>query len=233
MVTLANDYQRSSQAPQVYESYLKLVSTLCDNYMQQAGPDWRERSYVTDLYKVLAISKELDNNHKRSVAQSDPKSSVSPTVNPSNAHHGSPTSPDAIGSMTPPNCSPSTMTSKTSISFAQSHASESFNNSPNSSASLSSPSSSFSVTTNADAICCQICPATFTGQSQKTNFERHMRTTKRHRDGIGLSYRIEGCKSILSRSDNMGKHLRTVHHIDIPSRSQGTKKRRRSSDVQD
>lgn len=198
--------------------------------MQQAGPDWRERSYVTDLYKVLAIFKELDNNHKRSVAQSDPKSSVSPTVNPSNAHHGSPTSPDAIGSMTPPNYSPSTMTSKTSktsISFAQSHVSESFNNSPNSSASLSSPSSSFSETTNADAICCLKCPATFTGQSQKT------RTTKRHRDGIGLSYRIEGCVSILSRSDNMGKHLRTVHHIDIPSRSQGTKKRRRSSDVQD
>lgn len=210
---------------------MKLVASICDNYMQQLGPDWRERSYVTDLYKVLAISREIDNKHLRAIAQGAFHGPSSAPLPPHNIQHGVTTLPGTLTIQSPIETSPSTLTSGTPMAVSQSHTSENIYSTPNTSISLSSPTPSTS-TTGSQAKVCRVCLTSFTGDYQKSNYERHMRTTKKHGESSGLPCQVADCGKILSRSDNMSKHMRIKHHIVTPSRSQIPKRRKRSMDAE-
>ena len=42
-----------------------------------------------------------------------------------------------------------------------------------------------------------------------------MRTSRDHGNAVGLVCTAPGCGAVFSRSDNLGKHVRTVHGGDI------------------
>ena len=60
-----------------------------------------------------------------------------------------------------------------------------------------------------------------------------MRTTRNHGNLVGLLCTVPGCDAVISRSDNLGKHIRTVHEGDTSTtlRRQGARKRRRNGDI--
>ena len=105
----------------------------------------------------------------------------------------------------------------------------SFTASPESSFSAPTPSSS-----STDLTRCPLCPALFTGSARdrKSNLRRHMRTTRDHGNAVGLLCTVPGCGAEFSRSDNLGKHFKTVHGEDAGGmlRRAGARKRRRVSE---
>ena len=57
-----------------------------------------------------------------------------------------------------------------------------------------------------------------------------MRTMRHHGNEVGLPCPVSGCGKVLSRKDNLGKHVRTVHGGDntgVMLRRAGAGKRRR------
>ena len=77
----------------------------------------------------------------------------------------------------------------------------------------SSPESSFSATTfsssGTEITRCPICPAVFRGRYSGTNMRRHKRYT--HGNKARPPCTMPGCSATSSRSDNLSKHMRTVH----------------------
>lgn len=233
-VSLMSNGKSSCLSPQIYKKYLNTVASLCDHAMQAAGPHWRDRYHATDIDVVLASVVEMDNSqrldhrvphHQRSTtidAIPDTKlichdkniSTPSPWTTKNQPLNGS--SPSTV---TSPTLTPTTGSSPATQSSPKT--------SPASSFSASSPSSSSS----ADITRCPLCPALFTGSARDrgSNLRRHMRTTRDHGNEVGLLCTVRGCGAVLSRSDNLGKHVRTVHpgvRSEMLRRA-GARKRRR------
>lgn len=55
---------------------------------------------------------------------------------------------------------------------------------------------------------CRLCGREFSGNFQKTNYRRHVRTIH---EGIRTTCPVEECGETLSRSDNLKKHLEIAH----------------------
>ena len=128
---------------------------------------------------------------------------------------------------TPIDSSPSTLTSPTFTNGSSPATQSSAVTSPETSFSGPSPSSS------SDVSHCSHCPATFTGtpRNRKSNLRRHIRTTSDHGNIVGLLCIVPGCNTVISRSDNLAKHMRTVHEDNKATlKRRGTRKRRRYSD---
>ena len=70
------------------------------------------------------------------------------------------------------------------------------------------PSSSYDVSYCPDSS----CKASFTGSSQRTNLERHLRTALHHNQDARP--KCEVCEVTFSRSDNVQQHLRNIHGLD-------------------
>lgn len=82
----------------------------------------------------------------------------------------------------------------------------------------SSPSSPYLRQTSSapsdDACYCPdpSCKASFTGSSQRTNLERHLRTALHHNQDT--RFKCEICQMSLSRPDNLQQHLRNIHGLE-------------------
>ena len=103
---------------------------------------------------------------------------------------------------------------------------------------VTSPETSFSgplPSSSSDVLHCPHCPGTFIGspRNRMSNLRRHMRTTRNHGNIVGLRCRVPGCNTVISRSDNLAKHRRTVHEENASATSErpGTRKRRRGGDT--
>ena len=125
--------------------------------------------------------------------------------------------------------SPSTITSSTFTNTSSPKTQPSSTATPESSFSAPSPSSNINVTH------CPLCPAQFTGsrRDRSSNLSRHMRTTRNHGNLVALLCTVPGCNAVISRSDNLGKHIRTVHKGEEHTmlRRQGARKRRKNGDT--
>lgn len=187
--------------------------------MHEEGPNWRDRFYATEIDEILTSLEHIDNRYRRrtsvnsmpEMVQTLTESIPTPSSIESQTLIGSPlsafTSPTVVGGYSPPTQSSSTT-------------------SPESSFSAPTPSSS-----RTDVERCPKCPAVFTGspRDRASNLRRHMRTTREHGNAVGLLCPIPGCGVTLSRSDNLGKHIKTVHGGDTDAvlRRADARKRRR------
>ena len=170
--------------------------------MHEIGPNWRNRCYATNIDIVRASLVKIDSRRRRghnsinamaakleTLPESTPTALSTEKQTPISTPLTSVTSPTYTDDY-PPAFQPSSTTS------------------PESSFSAPTPSSS-----STDVTCCPICRAVFTGckRDRDSNFRRHKRTTAGHGNAVGLPCTEPGCSAILSRSDNLGKHIRTVH----------------------
>lgn len=199
--------------------------------MHEAGPDWRDRCYATHLDMVLISVVEMDNRqrleqivprHGRS-NEVDQKFDTKQTLAESNLETSSTERQTLI------DASPSTIASSTFTNESSPKTQPSPTATPESSFPTPSPSSETNVTH------CSLCPAQFTGslRDRSSNLRRHMRTTRNHGTFMALSCTVPGCNAVISRSDNLDKHIRTVHKGDESTmlRRQGARKRRRDVDT--
>ena len=207
-----------------------MVTGLCDNYMQKAGPDWRDRFYATDLEKVLAISQEIDNRHKKFATGKAILRKRPPCSDPRQSHQERDPSPGRKIITSSIDSLPATLIPDMPTPLSQSTASHSSSMSPDSSFSQTSPTPSTSTNSTQTTVC-DLCKATFTGEYQKSNYDRHMRTSKQHGGTSGLLCPIEGCGAELFRSDNLAKHMRKAHQKMTPLRRQGGNRRRKNSNA--
>ena len=199
--------------------------------MHEAGPNWRDRCYATNLDMVLISLVEMDNcqrleqlvpRHGRS-SEVDQQPDTKQTLAESNLE------PSSTERQTLIDASPPTITSSTFPNAFSPKTQPSSTATPESSFSAPSPSSNINVTH------CPLCSAQFTGslRDRSSNLRRHMRTTRNHGTFAGLLCTVPGCNAVISRSDNLGKHIRTVHEGDKSTmlRRQGARKRRRDGDT--
>lgn len=62
------------------------------------------------------------------------------------------------------------------------------------------------------------CNASFIGASRFSNCSRHVKTALHHNQDAGPKCPV--CYTAFSRPDNLKQHLRNIHHLDPPVRSQ-------------
>ena len=178
--------------------------------MHEAGPDWRNPYYATHIDVVMASLVEIDNRQRidRIETRRRPGTNVNAmAANMQSLPGGAPT-PLWVERQTPISTPLTSVTSPTYTDEYPPAFQPSSTTSPESSFSAPTPSSS-----SADVTRCPTCGAVFTGckRDRDSNFRRHKRTTAGHGNAIGLPCTVPGCSAILSRSDNLGKHMRTVH----------------------
>lgn len=230
-VSLISNGKSSCLSPQVYKRYLDAVTSVCDRAMHRAGLDWRDRCYALHLDMVLASVMEIDTQQRLKdivphhqqitsvILMPDTKQKVIESIR----------APSSTESETLIGSSPSTTMSPTFTSGFSPTTQPSSVTSPETSFSASSPSSSNDVTH------CPLCTAIFTGslRDRSSNLRRHMRTTRNHGSIVGLLCNVPGCNAVISRSDNLGKHIRTVHEGDTSTtlRRPSARKRRRDGDT--
>ena len=211
-----------SKSRLIYEKYCDVVTTLCDRAMKSSNPtptgetswfyddswhNWRNSFYVDELQEILAVSHELDRCQGiSSSANHWSSASVLAVIRPNATPPISPTSPTSSTNFT------STDSSRTSLT-----------NTP-----ISPFSPSFPIS-NSETTHCSSCPATFTGtpQHRRSNYTRHVRTSRRHSAHAAIKCTQSGCKSTLMRTDNLAKHLKNQHNISTPSDRQDPIKRSR------
>ena len=201
--------------------------------MHKAGPNWRDRFYATDLDMVLASFVEKDNHQRLNhiVARHQRYTNVNAMPDDLHTWPESTPTPFSIESQTLIRSSLSTITSPTFTSGYSPPAQPSLTTSPGSSFSAPTPSSSSST----DITRCPQCPALFTGSARdrNSNLRRHIRTTRDHGNEVGHLCSVSGCGKILSRRDNLNKHVRMVHGGDNTGavlRRAGAKKKRRCAE---
>ncbi|KAF6232232.1 hypothetical protein HO173_009615 [Letharia columbiana] len=227
-VSLISNGKPSCLSTQIYKRYLDTIASICDHIMHEAGPNWRDRCYATDLDTVLASVVEMDNRqrlehivprHRR-----DTNVNAMPGIKQTWAE--SVPTPSSIENQTLIGSSPSTVASPTFTTGYSPASQPSSTTSPESSFSAQSPSLPRTEVTH-----CPLCPALFTGSARDrtSNLRRHMRTSRDHGNAVGLLCTMPGCGANLSRSDNLGKHIRTLHQGDTGTRlrRQGARIRRR------
>ena len=178
--------------------------------MHEAGPNWRNRCYATDIVMVIASLVEIDNLQHLDHIETRRRRHTNVNAMAANMQklpESIPT-PLSMEGQTPIRIPLSIVTSPT-YTGAYSPA---FRASPTTSpeSSRSAPTASCSSTSITR---CPICPAVFTGskRDRDSNFRRHMRTTVGHGNAVGLPCTVPGCSAVVSRSDNLRKHMRTVH----------------------
>ena len=178
--------------------------------MHEAGPNWRNRCYATDIVMVIASLVEIDNLQRLDHIETRRRRHTNINAMAANIQtlHESTSTPLSKERKTPIRTTLSIVTSPTYTG----EYSSAFQTSP-----TTSPESSFSAPTpsslSTDVTRCPICGAVFTGckRDRDSNFRRHKRTTAGHGNAVGLPCTVPGCSATLSRSDNLGKHMRTVH----------------------
>ena len=196
----------SCLSPQVYKRYIDTITSICDRVMHEAGPDWRNPYYATHIDVVIASLVDINNrqhldhigsrrrretnvNAMDANMQSLPESAPTPISVEMQIVIGRQlskiTSPPYTGEYSPA-CQPSSTTSPKSCISA-------------------TTSSSLST----DITLCPICGAVFKGRWSRTNMGRHKKST--HDNKARRPCTVPGCTAMLSRSDNLGKHMRTVH----------------------
>ena len=197
--------------------------------MHEAGLTWRDGYFATVLNMVLASALEMD--RRQPPAQIDPYPDRKIDVNAMSHSEQTPaTGLSELASteiQTPTDSSPYTLTSPTFTNGSSPMTLPSAVTSPETSFSGPSPSSS------SDRSYCPHCPATFTGtlRNRSSNLQRHLCTTPDHGNVVGLPCTVPGCNAVISRSDNLAKHMRTVHDDNSATlKRRGAKKRRRDSD---
>ena len=199
--------------------------------MHEAGLSWRDRCYATHLDTVLASIVEMDTRRRprRIVPCHQRNTNVDPMPDTKQGFSGSILTPSSNESQTPIGSSPCTLTSPSLTSECSPATQPSSTTSPATSFSAQSP---FPIT---DVTNCPLCPAIFTGsqRDRSSNLRRHTRTTRNHGSIVGLLCDVPGCNAVISRSDNLVKHIRTVHEADMSTtlRRQGARKRRRDRDA--
>ena len=225
----------------IYEKYCDVVATLCDRAMKTSNPtwtgetswfcddtwhDWRSRSYVAELQDVLAVSRELDRSQSISASTNHwTNASVLAVIRPNATSPVSPTSPTSSTNFTSTSSSPTSLTSWTLTSASEDGTISGLLGSPtNTPVSPLSPSLPMP---DSETTYCSSCPATFTGtpQHRRSNYKRHMRTSRRHSAHAALKCPELGCKSTLMRTDNLAKHLQSQHGIFTSSDRQDHVKR--------
>ena len=172
----------------------------------------------------------MDNQRLKQIVPRHPhEPDVSPTPTTKQTLLESIPTPPSTGSQTLVGSSPSTITSPTFAGGSSPTTQPSPSTSSQSSFSAPSPASSTDVTH------CHLCPAIFTGspRDRSSNLRRHMRTTRDHGSVVGLLCTVPGCNATISRSDNLVKHIRTVHEGNTSTtlRQQDSRKRRRSGNA--
>ena len=194
--------------------------------MHRKGSNWRDLYHATDAVAILTSLVEMDNRQRLDHLETRRRHSINVNAMHDDipARSGSTSAPSPIGSQTVMGLSLSAVSSPTLTGEYSPATLPSTTTSPESSFSAPTPSSPDSIVRR-----CHLCPATFTGSARNsaTNLRRHMRTTRDHGNAVGLVCTV--CNSIISRSDNLGKHMRTVHGEGtgaLPQRA-GARKRRR------
>ena len=178
--------------------------------MHEAGPNWRNRCYATDIVLVIASLVEIDNRQHLDHIDTRRRRHINVNAMAPDMQMLSKSSP------TPPLMEKKTPF-RTPLSIATSPTYSSEYSPAFRPSSTSSPESSFSAPTpsssSTDVTRCPLCSAVFRGskRDRESNLRRHKRTTVGHGNVVGLACTVPGCKAILSRSDNLGKHMRTVH----------------------
>lgn len=210
--------------------YLDAVTSICDRAMHEAGPNWRDRCYATHLDMVMVSIVEMAARQRLEQAvprgsKVDEDSDTRKTLAKINLD------PSSTERQTPVDFSPCTMTSSTFTNASSPiiQPSATTTATPESSFSAPCPSSNTNITH------CPLCTTQFTGsrRDRSSNLRRHMRTTRNHGNFVGLLCTVPGCDAVISRSDNLVKHIRTVHEGDTSTmlRRQGARKRRRDGDT--
>ena len=202
--------------------------------MYKAGPNWRDPCYATDLDMVLASFVEIDNRHHfdHIIARDQHYTNANAMPDDIQTWPESTPTPSSSQGQTLIGSSLSTLTSPTFTGGYSPPFQPSSTTSPGSSSSAPTPPSSSST----EVTRCPQCPALFTGsvRNRNTNLRRHIRTTRDHGIAVGLPCSVEGCGKILSRTDNLGKHMRTVHGGDnagaVLRRADAMKRRRYTED---
>ena len=177
--------------------------------MHEAGPNWRNRCYDTDIDLVIASLVEIDNRqHLDHIETRRRRHTNVNTMAPDmqTLSESSPT-PLSMEKQTPIRPALSIATSPTYSNEYSPAFRPSSTSSPESSFSAPTPSSS-----STDVTRCSLCSTVFTGskRDRASNLRRHERTTVGHGNAVGLACTMPGCKAIFSRSDNLAKHMRTV-----------------------
>lgn len=181
---------------------------------------WRDRFYIADLHEILAVSLELDKYHSIDASTNRwPDTSVLAIIRPDRTllKSSPPASSHSCGSST--NSSPTSLTSLDSTMSLSGDTLASSLTSPTAmSQSSMSPTSPTFPMPNTEIAYCQLCPATFRGtpQHRRSNLQRHMRTSKIHSGYARFKCPEPGCSSRLMRTDNLGKHLQTMHGLSSP-----------------
>lgn len=187
--------------------------------MHEEGPNWRDRFYATEIEEILTSLEHIDNRYRsrndvnsmHETMQTLPESTPTPSSFESQTLIGS--SPSAVTSPV--------FTGGYSLATQPS--------------SITSPESSFSVPTvspsSNDVSRCPKCQTAFHGsvRYRASNLRRHMLRTLGCGNAVGCPCPMPGCGSVLSRSDNLGQHMRMVHggDTDAVARESGARKRRR------
>ena len=233
----------------MYEKYCDVVAILCDKAMKPSIPswneetswfcddtwhDWRNRSYVAELQEVLEVSLELDRSQGISPLTNHwPNASMLAVIRPNATPPVAPTSPNSRTNFTRTNSSPTSLTSWTLASASEDDTVGGLLGSPTNTP-ISPWSPSFPIP-NSETTRCSSCGATFTGtpQHRRSNYKRHMRTSRRHSAHAALQCPKSGCKSTLMRTDNLAKHLQSQHGVSrFLDRQDPIKRDRRVGDLE-
>ena len=171
--------------------------------MHEAGTNWRHRCYATDMIMVIASFMEIDTRQRLDHTKTRRRRHTNVNAIAADMQPSSDDTPIPlpIERQTPIRTPLSIVTS---LTYIGDYSPISPTTSPESSFSAPAASSSSTSITR-----CPQCPKVFKGRYSKTNMRRHKRYA--HGDEAKPSCPIPGCHAILSRSDNLGKHIRTVH----------------------
>ena len=187
--------------------------------MHEAGPNWRDRCYALDIDMLRTSFMEITNRHRRGI-------NVNPMPHKMQALPRRNPTPSSIESQTLLSSSLPNITSPTFTGGYSSATQPSPTTSPGSSFSAPTPSPQIVGVTR-----CSPCGKDFKGtkRNRDRNYRRHMLTTRAH-GNVGFTCSFSGCGKVLSRMDNLGEHVRNVHHGDAVAvlRREGARKRRRT-----
>ena len=221
-IYLAKNVQRSSESPEVLERYHNTVSGLCDQAMASSSlawyPSWRNEHYSADIDRILGML-----NGQNGIGPDHPDLSFSPNIVRSEVSYPNLTfldSPTPWSSVS--NAFVTLDSSSTGVmSWTPTHSSERTELS-NQTTSLTttpsqhsgSPTSPIPDTPSTSVVSCPQCSIDFTGSPQdaRSNYQRHLRETRRHNKEAGLKCPLPDCDTKPPmRSDNLAPHLRKQH----------------------
>ena len=168
-----------------------------------SASNWRDKCYALHLDLVLASFEQMEKQRGLDLIPIRRRHCTNVNSMPDNLQplpENTPTQPSTVNQT----LISSSLSAVTSPTFTGEN-----HTSPESSFSAPTPSSSSNHVTR-----CPFCPAVFTGsiRNRASNLRRHKRTRRHHGSTvIAYSCTVPGCSKTLSRSDNLGKHMRTVH----------------------